>query len=193
MNFLLFSGPPRSGKDTAAKIAWEYLSTKLDYQPNWEKFSFPNKRAFAGTMGVYCDNWGYVAGYEQTKDEIIPTLGISYRQWQIDYSESFMKVLYDNDIFARLLLDRCANSLIDDTIWKPVHIVSDCGFQVEVDALAAHNVLLFDVYRERTNYRGDSRERIVPHDSFETCMLYNNESIPMLQKAVTERIDAWLP
>ena len=126
MNFILFNGPPRSGKDTAAKIAEQYIDNETRYDAVWEKFSFPNKRAFAGMMGLECDDWGVVEPHEATKDEIIPVLGVSYRQWQIDYSEKYMKPLYGNDIFGRLLLDRCRRDAdeIDD---NGIYIISDCG------------------------------------------------------------------
>jgi hypothetical protein len=123
MTFLLFSGPPSSGKDTAAKIAWQHIWDKEpNHDPVWEKFSFPNKRAFAGMMGLTCDPWGYVFPWEDTKDEVIPVLGVSYRQWQIDYSEKYMKPLYGEDVFVRLLLNRCNQRLS-----KPVFIVSSRG------------------------------------------------------------------
>src|SRR5262245_35703491 len=125
MNFILFNGPPRSGKDTGAMIAMDFF--KHTHLPIWEKFSFPNKRMFAGMMDTDIDTSGTVYPYEKTKDEIVPVLGVSYRQFQIDVSEDFLKVKYGEDIFGRLLLSRCNH-------WARlpiVYIISDCGFQTE--------------------------------------------------------------
>lgn len=124
---ILFNGPPRCGKDTAARIVCEYFHT---YKFKHEKFSLPIKRAFAGTMDTPITPDGTVLYYEQHKEEIIPPLGVSYRQWQIDFAESFMK-RYNKQIFARLLFTRMITPNCS-------YVVSDCGFQLEVEALAEY-------------------------------------------------------
>lgn len=193
MNFILFSGPPRSGKDTAAKIAWEFCTVPAGRMAHWEKFSFPNKRAFAGMMGVPCDNWGYVRGYEEAKDAVIPSLGVSYRQWQIDYSERFMKPLYGENVFGRLLLSRCSDYASGvGGAFEVIHIVSDCGFQVEVDYLAPYRVLFFDMHRPGTDYVGDSRQRVKPHSSWTTHHVSNHSSIQVLQEGIEAEVRKWL-
>lgn len=192
MNFILFNGPPRSGKDTAAKIAWDYIAAKPDYMAIWEKFSFPNKRMFAGMMDTKCDNWGVVPHWEDLKGEIDATLGVSYRQWQIDVSEKFMKPLYGNDIFGRLLLGRCKECEEDLPGFTPIFIVSDCGFQIEVDTLKDHNVLLFNLWRKGCDYSNDSRQQVNPHETWHALQIYNDRDVADLKHRVIDRIDAWL-
>lgn len=189
MNFILFNGPPRSGKDTAAKFAYDYIKANHLNRlfPLWEKFSFPNKRAFAGMMGAVCDSWGVVEPYEQIKDEPIQALGFSYRQWQIDYSEKFMKPVYGQDIFGRLLLDRLA--FYNMNLFVP--IVSDCGFQVECDVLRDHNVLLFTLYREECSFEGDSREYVEPAPGWRYHDLVNEGSLDDLRAKVETAVKDW--
>lgn len=192
MNFLLFNGPPRVGKDTASLAAWDLISDAnhgLEYSPIWEKFSFPNKRAFAGQLGTRCDEWGNVDPYESKKGEVVPELGVSYRQWQIDYSEKFMKPLYGSDIFGRLLLSRCEGT---PDLFTPIFIVSDCGFQVEVDALRDHNVCLVRLNRKGCDFSGDSREYVEPLAGWSYYVIDNNGPIDQFKREVEVVTKAWL-
>lgn len=191
MNIILFNGPPRSGKDTAAKMVY-YDHFRRQYPnklyPLWEKFSFPNKRAFAGMMGLGIDMLGYVDPWEDRKSDIVPSLGVSYRQWQIDYSEKFMKPLYGNDIFGRLFLDRVSH-------YNPkffIPIVSDCGFQVEADILRDHNVLLFRMERDGCTFAGDSRQPVAPASNWAFYNVNNNVSKEEMGQFVIGRVDHWL-
>lgn len=193
MNFLLFNGPPRSGKDTAALAAWDYLTETPrwnKYSPVWEKFSFPNKRAFAGQMNGFIDNWGNVEDYEDKKGEDIPILGVSYRQWQIDYSEKFMKPMYGEDIFGRLLLKRCLDFTTKPN--TPIFIVSDCGFQVEVEALRGHNVCLFSMLRHGTSFEGDSRQWVEPLTDWYHYEIKNDYSLGDLATEIRTKTQMWL-
>lgn len=192
MYFVLFSGPPRAGKDTAAEAVMREFY--YEYTMRWEKFSFPNKRAFAGMMNAQCSPLGVVNPYEKTKDEIIPELGVSYRQWQIDYSEKYMKPLYGDDIFARLLLMRQRERIQTEGY---LCVVSDCGFQVEVDTLAnaipPKNLLFIKVIRDGCTYDGDSRQDIrAPHSDFNYHVLYNDKDTTTWEKKASKLVGDFL-
>lgn len=190
MNFILFNGPPRSGKDTAAAMAFEYLDHIPEHIiPVWEKFSFPNKRGLAGVMNVECSREG-ITPYEKTKEEIIPELGVSYRQFQIDISEKFMKRLYGEDVFGRLLLSRCTDYAAGPL--TPIFIVSDCGFQVEVDYLAKHNVLLLQTNRDGTSFKDDSRSPVAPEPGWSFGHVPNNGTLNELRHWVDLYVGQWL-
>jgi hypothetical protein len=186
MNIILFNGAPGSGKDTAAKIAEEYIKNtySYDYWPLLEKFSYPHKRAFdvifKGALGGL--------SHEHNKEKIIPIIGVSYRQWQIDFSEVFMRRLYGSNIFARLFLARCG-------VYNPnmcIPIVSDCGLQVEVDELRGHNCLLFRMLREGCTFENDSREYVEPAPGWKFQTVHNNSTISDLSGIVTRTVEEWI-
>lgn len=158
---ILFNGPPRSGKDIAATKIMSVFSFVNDLTGEgieFDRFSMPIKAAFAGTVNAPIDEYGTVNPYEQTKDELIPWLGVSYRQWQIDFSESYMKPKYSKDIFSRLFVQRNYNSK------ARAIVVPDSGFAEEAEPIAktfgVENTLLIRVRRPGFDFTGDSRSYI---------------------------------
>lgn len=163
MNIILFNGPPGCGKDTAASYLYE---SRWSLPGTWrfDRMSMPNKRAFAGTVGAEVSEFGIVAGWEAQKDQPDPLLnGKSFRQWQIDYSESFMKPLYGGDVFARLFADRHRHRADER---RYTVLVPDCGFPIEVLGLRKEfrkaGILLFRIYRPDHDFSFDSRGYIEP-------------------------------
>lgn len=164
MNIILFNGPPGCGKDTAASHLY---NSRWALPGTWrfDRMSMPNKRAFAGTVGAEVNEFGIVAnGWEQQKDQPDSLLnGKSYRQWQIDFSESFMKPLYGGDVFARLFAARHEHRADDR---RYTILVPDCGFPVEVlgirKAFPSAGILLFRIYRPGHDFSFDSRGYIEP-------------------------------
>lgn len=166
-----FNGPPRSGKDTAAQFMYQYNSAKgpmiigaKHNRAHFDRFSMPCKSAFAAIVGAEMDVWGNVEPYESTKGEIIPWLGVSYRQWQIDFSENFMKPQYGNDIFGRLFCQRNKDK-------KGAIFIPDSGFREEAEYIASQfgveNILLIRVHRPGFDFTGDSRSYlydVVPNE-----------------------------
>lgn len=174
----LFNGPPRCGKDTSTRLALDLIEqhNHLVFTKH-EKFSAPNKAAFASLVNAPYKNF-IVSGYEERKEEIIPWLGVSFRQWQIDFSEKFMKPLYGEDIFARLLIER----LVNDPMIPDVVLISDCGFQTEVDYLAKTlgasgqwHITLVCLVRDGCSFAGDSRSRVQPTPGIDKFTLLHND------------------
>jgi hypothetical protein len=149
----LFNGPPRSGKDTAALKLVKYLES------GFERFSMPLKASFAAISSSHIDKFGNVDPYEKTKEEIIPWLGVSYRQYQIDMSEKFFKPLYGEFIFGKLLAERLSSMRMYDRI-----VIPDSGFAHEVkpliDKFGEENIKLVRVHRPGFDFTGDSRSYI---------------------------------
>lgn len=154
---ILFNGPPSCGKDTAARACFEAEDLN-GYFRVFDRMSMPIKRAFAGMMHEYIDRWGNVRSYEAQKDKTWAAGPIqqSYRQWQIDFSEKFMKPLYGENVFGRLFVQRQVGRHIDAVV-----LVPDCGFDIEhktlSDAYLPHNVLVVKIYRPGTDFTKDSR------------------------------------
>lgn len=162
MKLILLNGPPRSGKDTAAGFIL------AEYGPSVAilRMSEPIKSAFAGMMLEYTQyeaNSRVHASFEENKDQQHPFLRVSYRQWQIDFSERFMKPRYGNNIFARLFLRNIQGGWCKDA---DVVVVPDCGFQIEFETLLAafgpSDISLIRLYRQGYSFAGDSREYIDP-------------------------------
>lgn len=175
--FILLNGPPRSGKDTAAAALRGRGSNKL-LGPSGHtvvvRFSAPCKAAFCGLVGTYCDTVGNIIGYEDRKDEVVPSLGVSCRQFQIDFSEKFMKPLYGPDIFGRLLVARVRPLLASGV--RTV-IVPDAGFQEEVavveDAFGPQSITLIRIARDGTKW--DSRGYVTPHPDSRFASVTNGD------------------
>jgi hypothetical protein len=174
---LLFNGPPRCGKDTAAirtmnkftEIVWDHRAMPLllpEGEIKFDRFAMPCKLSFAGvTQAPSVDRFGNVEPYESTKGDVIPWLGVSYRQYQIDFSEMFMKRCYGEDIFGRLFIQRNSN------FRGRAIVVPDSGFETEVapvaEAFGMDNILLLRIHRPGYDFTGDSRsylrDGIVPN------------------------------
>lgn len=164
MKVILFNGPPSCGKDTAARHLydnWFDLGISPD-EVHFDRMSMPIKAAFAGMTNTELDEFGNNLTYEKTKDQSLLILqGKSYRQWQIDFSETLMKPCYGEDVFARLFQDRCAKD--SRSGWC---LVPDCGFQIEAQTLSRnllHKVFLIRVHRDGCDFSNDSREYLDAH------------------------------
>lgn len=187
MKIILVNGPPRSGKDTTMQVLRNHFSKPIVH----EKFARPHKEAFAAMMGAKIDRDFNVEPFESTKGEVIPLLGVSYRQWQIDFSEKFMKPLYGTNIFGRLMVNRLKTLLPLDVV-----IITDCGFQEEIDELATHikpsSLLLLRLKRAGTNFVGDSRGYVTSKGAFAEEWVYNDGSKDTLKSHLLPKVGNFL-
>ena len=187
MKLILLNGAPRSGKDTAAL----HLYNRLENFCLFDRLSMPIKAAFAALVNAPIDEFGNVADYENDKAKPIPLFrNSSYRQWQIDFSERFMKPLYGDSIFSKLFLLRLDTySTMDDQYEKPlVVVVPDCGFQVEIDALAQEfppeDIALFRIRRTGNTFEGDSRNWVDPHPKMFFREISNDDTKEVFEQKV---------
>lgn len=195
---ILLNGPPYSGKDTAAKCICKTFAVDTGYKgmvirPVIDRFSMPIKRAFAATMGLPIDEDGNCQPWEGQKEVPIPDFGISYRQWQIDFSESFLKK-YNEAIFGVLLarrIERRFSKGIANLI-----VVPDCGFQSEVSTLyqiySPDDILLVRIARPGCTFQGDSRGYVhAPKGAAIFCPL-NSFTKEQFLKQVEAGVRCWL-
>lgn len=159
MNIILFNGPPSSGKDTAAMHVFKNRY-ELPGSFAFDRMSIPIKRAFAGVTQSYArlDSFGNNHRWEGIKENEIEAFGVSYRQWQIDFSEKFMKPLYGNNIFAKLFVDRHSHRAHQNDYTV---LVPDCGFDIEAEHLRSAfpkaGILIVKIFRPGKTFAGDSR------------------------------------
>jgi hypothetical protein len=188
LKIILFNGPPRCGKDTAALHCFRNLP-KHNFGI-FDRMSMPIKRAFAATVGLNISGTGDVEHWEARKEEVIPGFGVSYRQWQIDFSEKFMKPLYGNDIFGKLFISRQKRQHREAVVFVP-----DCGFNTEYEALATEygeeNVLVVKIFRDGTSFSGDSRNYIEVPARF-VAEIWNYGTKAAFQLDVLNLVEKWL-
>lgn len=150
-----FNGPPRSGKDTIATALMDLLDRE-------GVTSVPiHRQALAATMR---DGAASILGmnltdkqYSEVKDEPLEVLnGASFRKFMIDMSEVFVKGVYGQDFWSRLMYTR--NQIWWDKI-PSILIVTDIGFNDEVKFFCEHSRLYLNVVvsRKGTDFSKDSR------------------------------------
>jgi hypothetical protein len=179
VKIILLNGPPGCGKDTIARFLLDYLRA-MGKPVHWLRMSHPIKRAFAGFVNAPIDEFGTVGdGWEANKDQQSSLLdGKTYRQWQIDFSEKFMKPLYGDDVFGRVF----AADLAD----RPVEyvLVPDCGFHVEAEAIWRYlpeaMTMLIRVMRPGHDFSNDSRSYIFPKCVGISGELINDDTLEIL-------------
>lgn len=172
MLVILVNGAPGAGKDT--------VSDMLADRWNGRKFKFasPLKKGVHASLGLMVpeDN------YESVKD--LPHRdfhGKSPRQAYIEHSEKYMKPMYGQDIFAKILF----YTLQHHKRGLKVAVVSDCGFQVEVDEIIKRfDCIVIQVHREGHTFKNDSREYIEHPDIARNYKLENNGTIHNLAETV---------
>lgn len=191
---ILFNGPPSAGKDTAFLALWNEKELRRAHFLAFNRMSMPIKRAFASMMNANIDAFGNVEHFEKTKNEIIPILRCSYRQWQIDFSEKFMKPLYGDNIFSRLCVARiqryeAAYAHIHDRF---VILIPDCGFPVELETLSnafgRENIFLWKIIRPSFTFAGDSR-MYLPEPN---ATIYNDGTIEHFESTIIQETSQWL-
>lgn len=143
---VLFNGPPKSGKDTAASHVFFKRTAAARM-----KFSDPVKNGTHSSYGL----WGLPPNaFEYVKDEPREEfLGMTPRNAYIAHSERYMKVLHGNDVYGRIAV----NCLPPDG----VVLFPDSGFHEEaepvIDAVGPQNVLLIRLLRDGCDFDHDSR------------------------------------
>lgn len=143
---IIMNGPPRSGKDRAAKF--------LCYKYGWNHMEFKHQ-LFVETcerFGVSLD-W-FMENYDMNKDEQQAELeGMSKRQALIDTSENNIKLSKGKDYFGVC----SANNLI-----VGVNVFSDGGFVEELTPIVekSDSVIIVQIYRPGCSFDNDSRNYI---------------------------------
>lgn len=191
MKIVLFNGPPSAGKDTSSQILLDWFKGS-DNTVVERRMSHTIKAAFAATIDdQYFFNTGFGI-HEAHKNTPIDPFDVSYRQWQIDFSEKFMKPLYGEDIFARLWCNWVHSNPYPDVI-----LVPDCGFLIELETLSTRfhprDLLLVRIQREGCSFEGDSRSYLLPKTTDIQCRdLSNNSTVEDFRQTVLSSVLPWL-
>lgn len=179
---ILFNGPPRCGKDTAAAHVWQKYPNSLHF-----KLSQPLKDGVKAFFNLSDDD---VKVAEANKDEPLDMFfGYTYRQVQISLSEDWGKPKFGQRIFGALAARQLARSP------STMFLCSDSGFDYEatplIAAIGAPNTLLIRIMRPGCTFANDSRSYITLPE-VRMVILHNNGHKRDLYEHLTTVIDEWL-
>lgn len=178
VKIILLNGPPRSGKDTAAEIA---LSIIPPSKGIFYRFAAPLKDMAHAMIGLPNLPSEY---FNNVKDQQTPDFfGLSPREVYIWLSENCVKPRFGFDFWSRIAT-RKIRGMTNARGDNSVVVISDCGFQEELDTLVSdfgsENIYLLHVIREGTSFASDSRSYI-NHDREQSRVLNNNGTIKDLK------------
>jgi hypothetical protein len=150
IKWIVFNGPPRSGKSSAAnwlRNALHGISVRErtgQIQTIGDSFAMPMKHFIATAFGEKYQ--------DMDKEKMRPELlGRTAREFLIHMSEHYMKDRYGDDVFARWLVYRNLKNIpLPDYV-----VIDDGGFEIERDALTKPRVIR--MIRPGTSFKGDSR------------------------------------
>lgn len=181
---ILFNGPPRSGKDTAADYVWANYDNVQRI-----KMSGPLKR---GVQAFFNLTDAELRALEETKDSPNDLLlRNSYRDVQISLSEDWAKEKFGMTVFGHLAARVMRSSRSE------MFVTSDSGFDYEavplVNIVGPANTLLVRVHRPGFDFTKDSRSHITLQraDLLEVDV-YNTGTVADFHKRIKAVIDAWL-
>lgn len=160
---IIFNGPPRSGKDTCARLLTHMIQNCFI-----QKFSDPLKYGAHALYGLHTKNKDhYEANKDEPRDEFF---GKTAREIYIALSETYLKVHHGKEVFGELFVKALQQKLASytptasDLGMPTVVAISDCGFLYEllpvIKFARPENCCLVRLYRPGCNFAKDSREYI---------------------------------
>lgn len=163
-HFLFINGPPGSGKSTLAELICQ--SNPEAFRESFAEpiremiysVFFPsdvvNRPVDLRSGPVKSSPLADLAKLDPDKTN---GDGTTVRQVMIGFSEGYMKPTFGQDIFGKLLYNRC----VEQTMFYQNFIIDDSGFAPEVSyvisKVAPENCHLVRLHRSGCDYSGDSR------------------------------------
>lgn len=150
-----FNGPPRSGKDTMARMLAEHLDLLTDLPVKEVSLSTPLRRIAYAMVGFVGETDG--PDYERFKTTWFSQFDRDGRHLMIDVSESFLKPIYGKCVMAELLFEELGD-------FQGIALIRDCGFQVEIEHLALcmgfRRLYIARLRRDGCDFSNDSRDYV---------------------------------
>ena len=162
---ILFNGPPSSGKDTSAFLLEAAIVKALGRDAGeviQAKFAACLKEDVHRYLGLP-EQHNF---YEMRKDQRLPQFrGATPREAYINFSEGFGKATFGQTYWIERFWERASARIASIVAVKPetpvFFLVSDAGFQVEVDfllkVLNPQQICLFGMRRAGKDFSNDSR------------------------------------
>jgi hypothetical protein len=180
---IIFNGPPRSGKDTAAHAVWRALENAKII-----RMSAPLKDGLRTIFNMTDDEAAWLEQYKEKASGVLN--GLSWRDAQISMSEEWLKRVFGRDVFGRIFTRKMQLTYGADVI-----INSDAGFDYEwvepLRLIKPINTLLVKLHRPGFDYSGDSRSYIeLPN--VRTVWVHNTGEQRAFEDNVLTVVRAWL-
>lgn len=180
MKIVLLNGPPRSGKDTAARILHQ---RKGFYVTKFAKYLKER------THLLYGHNYPHDY-FEDFKDEPLDIFfGLTPRQAYINVSELYFKRVHGQYFFGERVVEDLKRKM------PKCVAISDCGFLDEivpvVQAFGSENIMLIRFSSEGCSYKHDSRSPVDLGPQIHTVSLINHKD-KYFGDAVIDTVDKWI-
>ena len=163
---VFFNGPPRAGKDTAARIMDNYKRATV----------LPLARALKETTHRFFKIQASYNAFEATKDERLDFFnGLTPREAYIWMSEVVVKPKFGDDYWAYKWIEAYEQAMKHRII--PC-AVPDAGFQKEINVIAAYvgpqNCMLVRLSSPGKTFANDSRGYVQPLEGMHCAVITNN-------------------
>lgn len=177
---ILLNGPPRSGKDEAAKIILNKCNSLFFKKAE-------NIRLADPLLQCLHSMFPQVTDYESQKADVICG-DLTPRQWIISFAEEFAKKKSGKDTFVNIALEKIKRGK-----QNTYFVVPDLGFDEEIDGFiefaqqnADVEIILIRMHREGYDFKGDSRKYIYADDkhNIEQADIYNYGTLPELKNKI---------
>ena len=180
---IFLNGPPGAGKDTAATIIRDCLTSCVDY-----KISSPLKLGIASCLQI---NGDIIRACKEDKD--VPANifnGHTYRELQISLYKDFFLKNFPETILADIAVRR-----LKLTIAKYITI-SDAGMTQELKVIQDHfghnKCALLEIDRPKHTFEGDIRQWIDPDMSFKyRDKIVNKHDKELYKIQITRVLQKW--
>lgn len=154
---IILNGPPGSGKDAIASAMGDRYAKTYPTTEHLEVKDKLFRQAFI-LSGIPEYDWNIRYTDRKLKETPWDRLGgLSQREFLIKISEEWVKPIFGRDFYG-IHAGQAASNV---TVYGNNAVFSDGGFQEEFDAIKSivgkENILLVRLYREGTNWDGDSR------------------------------------
>jgi hypothetical protein len=181
---VLLNGPPRSGKDTAARIIIKDMPGTVRHG-----FADPLKNA---THALYCRACASDA-YEDVKDTPhADFLGLSPRQAYIEMSERMVKPVRGKAFFGSVMVRQVERAR---AAGARMVVIPDSGFASElapiIAAVGPASVLLLRMHRPGATFAGDSRSYVEAPAGVRSFEIFNAAGIDSLAFEIHSRVRVW--
>lgn len=190
---ILFNGPPRSGKDTATQFALDCIngwgSMPFGIMGFTYRMASPLKDAVHAMFGMPRIPEEHFDGVKDAAQDCF--MGMSPREAYIWISEEVVKPKFGRDFWSKIAVNRIRGIFGDKS--DTVVVISDCGFQEEVniliDAFSADSISVVHMYRYGCSFFGDSRNYVKhPNDKERVFGVWNSGTKEDLKEEIYQLV-----